>query len=117
MGLGLRESKDITDNIFTLPYKFVSINIINDDDLPHFQKKLRDINWSDNNENYILQGDLAWLRNYKFLQLGIAQKEEYSDFIIDSIKLDLYNNHEVLKDIIEKLSKDDLVEIIKKYKI
>lgn len=117
-GLGLRESKDIVDSILEIPYKYVDIELPYGTDIKDFQKGIDDLYWegSDINANYQIDGDLQWRRNFKILQLGAASKDEYSDFILESISNKFGNSQEILKFALNKLSKEDLIETINLYK-
>lgn len=116
--LGLKESKDIVDTILEKPYKFVKVEILPGTDMNEFRKGLDELGWvGDSGANYQMDGDLQWKRNFTLLKLGAASKEEYSDFILESLLSNIGDTEQVLRFALNKLSKEDLIETINLYNI
>ncbi len=98
--LGLRDSKDIADEL--LPGVTKEVDIINEKE---FVKKINQID----GKYYV---GLDQIRDVKLLKLGIGNTEEYTKFIAEHI-LD-NNDTKILNIILNKLSKKELVDIINK---
>ena len=127
-GLGLKESKDLCDELHARP-KIVQEMPIRD---------WEDKNWSTGaiirpaNTNYarkfateiknvggkfIVNGGVQWERDVKMLQLGIAEKSDYTEFMKDYILNKFDNSEDLLTFVLDKFSKEDLQEIFNKTNI
>jgi hypothetical protein len=103
-GLGLRESKDIVDNLFI-----------------NFTEKIniKDIYYSDFKEELLgcgqfeINGGLSYERECKILALGIGDREDYINYIVEKFSvIGLKEKEALLLTILNKLEKSDLLEII-----
>ena len=119
-GLGLRESKDLADEMFN------KIGLVQEIDLrepylkegktfvpfEEFTTKIKDFG------DFQVTGGLSWERDSKMLGLGIGDIEDYANFVSDYMS---YNNSEenkmILESLFNKLQKEDLVELVNKIKI
>jgi hypothetical protein len=116
-GLGLRESKDIADEMFNYIGLVKEIELrepyIKDgkDFNPYdeFTKKIHEFG------HFQITGGLSWERDAKMLGLGIGDIEDYANFVSDYMS---YNNNDENKMILEvlfsKLKREDLVELVNK---
>lgn len=117
-GLSLLDAKTLTDKIFEKPYKFLKIELLPEVDVEEFRIGLDEMGWIDDlTPNYEFIGDLLWKRNFKLLQLNAATKEEYCDFLLESIIGNIGNTEEILKFALDKLSKEDLMQTVNLYNI
>ena len=118
-GLGLRDSKDIADEMFNHIGLTKEIEIIE----PYFrdggvfypyEEFLKIKNYGD----FQISGGLSWERDSKMLGLGIGETEDYANFVSEYMS---YNNLEenkmILGILFSKLEKEDLVELVNKIKI
>jgi hypothetical protein len=126
-GLGLRESKDLCDNLHNFPnlsqempvrdWDLIDYNTgvksaSNTDYLQKFVSELHHINGK-----FIINGGVQWERNVKMLKLGVAEKADYSEFCKNYILGKFENSDQMLTFALEKLSKEDLQEIFDKTNI
>jgi hypothetical protein len=118
--LGLRDSKFIADelqeNLKRGIKKSVEINLRSGVDgmgnsyIKIFQKGISDLDI-----DCFISGGVAWERNFKMLFIGIGNKEDYSDFIVEYINtIDREHGKDIIGLMIDKLSKDDLEEVFGK---
>ena len=119
-GLGLRDSKDIADEMFNHIGLTKEIEIIEPyfrdggvfNPFEEFTTKIKDFG------HFHVTGGLSWERDSKMLGLGIGETEDYANFVSEYMS---YNNLEENKMILEilfsKLGKEDLVELVNKIKI
>lgn len=120
-GLGLKESKDIADELFNSPglYKEITLQENKIDSSGVFQDyykkfitEIKDIG------DFQINGGLAWDRNVKMLRLGLGDLEEYTNFLSEYMSLNtLDDNKIILSEIISKLKKEDLIKIVENIKI
>ncbi len=119
-GLGLRESKDIADEMFK------HIGLVKEIDLAkpyirggktfnpydEFTKNIQDFG------HFHVTGGLSWERDAKMLGIGVGDIEDYANFVSEYMS---YNNSDENKKILEvlfsKLKKEDLVELVNKIKM
>jgi len=120
-GLGLKESKWLSDELFDSPglYKEISLqeNKIDESGVlqDYYKKFITEIHGIG---DFQINGDLAWERNLKMLSLGVGDLEEYTSFLSEYMSLNsLDDNKIILQKIISKLKKEDLVEIVENIKI
>ena len=107
-GLGLKESKDIADTFDYDINKTVEFEIPREISIEQFRKDLNDVGGQ-----YIVNGGLEFEREYKLLTLGLGEQEDYVDFISENLNY-FTNQHDTIKFILSKLSKEDLIEITNK---
>ena len=119
-GLGLKDSKDIADDMFN------KIGLVREIEITEpytkdgkvfnpFEKFTTNINQFG---DFQVTGGLSWERDSKMLGLGIGEIEDYAIFVSDYM---CYNNLEenkiILESIFSKLNKEDLIELVNKIKI
>lgn len=104
-GLGLRESKDIADIIFT-PAPLKEFEIF-PDKYKTLENGLKEIDG-----NFTLSGGTQWKRESSMLSLGIGDNKDYFNFISEFINET--KNTEILEYMISKLTKKDLQDTIDK---
>ena len=119
-GLGLRDSKDIADEMFNHIGLTKEIEIVEP-----YMKDGKVFNSFEEFTTKIIQfgdfqvtGGLSWERDSKMLGLGIGETEDYANFVSEYMS---YNNLEenkmILGILFSKLEKEDLVELVNKIKI
>lgn len=115
--LGLRESKDIADEMFdniglskeielTDPY-------IKDGELINpYERFTSNIK---NYGNFLVNGGKSWERESKMLGIGVGDIDDYCGFIIEHITSSGFEEgKDILNLILSKLDKDTLIEIVNK---
>ena len=119
-GLGLKDSKDIADDMFNKIGLVREIEIVEPytkdgkvfNPFEEFTTKINQFG------DFQVTGGLSWERDSKMLGLGIGETEDYATFVSDYMS---YNNLEENKIILEvlfsKLNKEDLIELVNKIKI
>ena len=118
--LGLRDSKDIADEMFNHIGLTKEIEIVEP-----YMKDGKVFNSFEEFTTKIIQfgdfqvtGGLSWERDSKMLGLGIGETEDYTNFVSEYMS---YNNLEenkmILGILFSKLEKEDLVELVNKIKI
>ena len=119
-GLGLKDSKDIADDMFNKIGLVREIEIVEPytkdgkvfNPFEEFTTKINQFG------DFRVTGGLSWERDSKMLGLGIGETEDYATFVSDYMS---YNNLEENKIILEvlfsKLNKEDLIELVNKIKI
>ena len=116
--LGLKEAKDIVDNICNQPFKYVEFEIPNNTSIYDVKKVLDDLSWTSNDEmsfyNYEINGGVQWQREANMLKLGIGSREDYLDFIKQSIQTNFGNSEELITFVLNKLSDEQLKETLEK---
>lgn len=115
-GIGLQNAKDIVDELVTIPFKEIEIKVENIS-FSEIDEKLMDVSFDPNYDDefakpYVLSGGTAYERDKKILQLGLGTKEDYKEFIFDSIDKKVVYYDQILNFVLDKLSKEDLLEII-----
>lgn len=127
-GLGLKEAKDLCDEMhanpginFTMPIRDweskdwntgVIIQPANTNYAKKFSTEIKNIEGE-----FIVNGGVQWERNVKMLKLGIADKSDYGEFMKDYILNKFDNSEDMLNFVLNKLSKEDLQEIFSKINI
>lgn len=119
LDLGLKDSKDIVDNICSIPFKPVELEIPIDKNISDIKKLLDDLSWTSYGEelsfyDYEINGGIQWQREIKMLQLGLGEKQDYLDFIKQHIETNFGNSEELLKFILDKLTTEELQETLNK---
>jgi hypothetical protein len=118
-GLGLRDSKDIADELFNSPGLYKEITLLENEvvDGVHYNYYKDFIEEIHKLGEFEVIGGLSWERNLKMLVLGIGDLDEYTSFLSEYMS---FNNSEdnkiILEKIISKLKKEDLIEIVEKIK-
>jgi len=119
-GLGLKDSKDIADDMFNKIGLVREIEIVEPytkdgkvfNPFEEFTTKINQFG------DFQVTGGLSWERESKMLGLGIGETEDYATFVSDYMS---YNNLEenkmILETIFNKLEKKDLVELVNQIKI
>jgi hypothetical protein len=126
-GLGLKESKDLCDDLHRYPEIVREMPIRNWENFDYttgasipattdyrrkFVTEIKNIDGK-----FILNGGVQWERNVKMLQLGIAEKSDYTEFMKDYILNKFDNSEDLLIFVLDKFSKEDLQEIFNKINI
>lgn len=121
LGLDLRSSKDIVDNICNQPFKSVELEIPMNTSISDVKKLLDDLHWTNiygEDEmafyNYEINGGVQWQREANMLKLGIGTREDYLDFIKQSIQTNFGNSEQLLTFVLNKLSDEQLHETLEK---
>jgi hypothetical protein len=126
-GLGLKEAKDLCDNIHSYPERVYEMPIrdwethdyITGKTTPaitDFRKKfITEI--KNTGGRFVINGGVQWERDVKMLQLGIAEKSDYTEFMKDYILNKFDNSEDLLIFVLDKFSKEDLQEAFNKINI
>ena len=118
-GLGLKDSKDICDELHSYPGKVVKMKILptSADGTNYFKKFISEL--KSISGQFEVNGGIQWQRNYKMLAIGIGDKSEYADFISEHISDNRTSDEskKLIKFIIEKLSEKEIEEVFSKIKI
>ena len=121
LGLGLKDSKDIVDNICNMPFKSVELEIPMNKSISDVKKLLDDLSWTSISRddeisfyNYEINGGLQWQREANMLKLGIGSREDYLDFIKQSIQTNFGNSEKLITFVLNKLSDEQLHETLEK---
>jgi len=121
LGLGLKDSKDIVDNICNIPFKSVELEIPMNKSISDVKKLLDDLSWTNISRddeiafyNYEINGGLQWQREANMLKLGIGSRQDYLDFIKQSIQTNFGNSEELITFVLNKLSDEQLKETLEK---
>jgi hypothetical protein len=110
-GLSLKESKDLSDYLCDNEKKTIELNIEKDfkdwngniiNSLKHLKEELPKCGGK------IILNSKEFERELKMLSLGLGELEEYSSFIRDYLD----TNYGFLENILSKLKKEDLQELI-----
>lgn len=119
-GLGLKQSKDIADEMFNNIGLVREIELIEPylkegktfNPFEEFTTKIKDFG------DFQVTGGLSWERDSKMLGIGIGELEDYLNFISEFMSYNnLDENKMILKSIFSKLNKEDLVELVNKIKM
>jgi len=113
--LGLKESKDICDRLHNYPGNTQSFEARRDDTGINYAKKFREeIKYCGG--EFIVSGGKELMRDFKMLELGLGDNQDYADFIIDYYENDFEDQKEFLKFVLSKLKREELVSIFEKAK-
>ena len=119
-GLGLKQSKDIADEMFNKIGLVKEIELVEPylkegktfNPFEEFTTKIKDFG------DFQVTGGLSWERDSKMLGIGIGELEDYLNFISEFMSYNnLDENKMILKSIFSKLNKEDLVELVNQIKI
>jgi hypothetical protein len=119
-GLGLKDSKDIADDMFNKIGLVREIEIVEPytkdgkvfNPFEEFTTKINQFG------DFQVTGGLSWERDSKMLGLGIGETEDYATFVSDYMSYNnLQENKIILEVLFSKLNKEDLIELVNKIKI
>ena len=113
-GLGLKESKDICDRLHTHPLEIQTF-VVRQDGITNYEKKFRD-EISNAGGKFLISGGTEFMRDFKILDLGIGDNEDYANFIIDYYENSFEDQKEFLKFVLSKLNREELLSIFEKAK-
>ncbi len=111
-GLGLRESKDICDNLhagMTQTFETRQDGIVN------YSKKFRE-EIKNCGGKFIVSGGTEFLREFKMLDLGIGDNEDYVDFIVEYFENNFEDQKDFLKFVLSNLKREELISIFERAK-
>jgi hypothetical protein len=111
-GLGLREAKDLVDQICDSEYPTINISFPNLNLLNKFRSEIVNVSFYD--EPPIIGLSIEDQRELKMLEIGIGDRSDYINFIAQNILTGFGNSDELLIFILQKFNKEDLIEIINK---
>jgi hypothetical protein len=113
--LGLKESKDVCDSLHNYPGVIQNFEARQDNTGINYAKKFRDeiVNCGG---KFIISGGTDFMRNFKILDLGIGDNEDYANFIVDYYENNFEDQKEFLKFVLSKLNREDLMSIFEKSK-
>lgn len=116
-GLGLRDSKDIVDQICKRPYIPVEFEIPTGMSTKEFEEKIKyNLSFSGEHDiDFEINGG-TWQREIKMLKLGIGQRQDYLDFVKQHIQTNFGNSDEMLIFVLNKLTQEQLQETINNIK-
>lgn len=118
--LSLRESKDLADSMFNNVGSVREIELrepyLREGKIfkpyEEFTTKIKELG------DFYVTGGLSWERNFKMLSLGVADAEDYVNFVSEYMTLNnIEENKLILENIFSKLNKEDLVELVNQIKI
>lgn len=114
-GLGLKESKDICDRLHSHPGDIQSFETRQDNTGTNYAKKFREEIKNCGGE-FIVSGGTELMRDFKILDLGVGDNEDYANFIIDYYENNFEDQKEFLKFVLSKLNREELLSIFEKAK-
>jgi hypothetical protein len=116
--LGLRDAKDILDQVCQKPYIPVEIEIPTGITTKEaFDKLNYNLLFSgESHINFEINGGTQWQREIKMLQLGVGERQDYLDFLKQHIQTNFGNSDEMLTFVLDKLTQEQLQETIDKIK-
>ena len=111
-GLGLRESKDLCDELHSSPHLVQDMPVKPTDDTDYSKRFISEI--KNVGGKFLVNGGIQWERNIKMLKLGIGDESDYSDFIKDYILNGLEDSENLLTLALSKISENDIKEVFNK---
>jgi hypothetical protein len=111
-GLGLREAKDLCDELHKSPHLVQDMPLLPTDDVDYskrFKSEIKNVGGK-----FLVNGGIQWERNIKMLKLGIGDESDYSEFIKDYILNGLVDSENLLTLALSKLSENDIKEVFNK---
>ena len=111
-GLGLRESKDLCDELHKSPHLVQDMPVKPTDDTDYSKRFINEI--KNVGGKFLVNGGIQWERNVKMLKLGIGDESDYSDFIKDYILNGLEDSENLLTLALSKISENDIKEVFNK---
>lgn len=126
-GLGLKDAKDLCDNIHGFPERTFEMPIRDWETYDYstgattpakidYRKKFID-EIKNIDGKFLVNGGTQWDRNIKMMKLGISDKSDYTDFLKEYILNKFGDSEEILNFVLQKFSKEDLQEIFNKINI
>lgn len=122
-GLGLKESKDIVDNICKMPFGAIEFEILDNFTLFDVKNKLSEVSFAFDDKDdtlqvvsYELSSGIKLQREKKMLQLGVGTNEEYIEFLSEIILNNFSNSKDLLTFVLNKLTKEELIDTLNKTK-
>ena len=112
-GLGLKESKDICDRLHSYPGDVQSFEARQDDTGINYARKFREEIKNCGGE-FIVSGGKELMREFKMLELGIGDNQDYADFIVDYYENNFEDQKDFLKFVLSNLKREDLISIFEK---
>lgn len=113
-GLGLKESKEICDNLHHFPGNVQSFETRQDGIINYAKKFREDIKTCGG--KFTVSGGQEFIREYKMLDLGIGENQDYTDFIIEYFENNFEDQKDFLKFVLSKLKREELISIFEKTK-
>jgi len=113
--LGLRESKDLCDELHSSPHLVQDMPVKCEQylgDIDYSKKFISEI--KNVGGKFLVNGGIQWERNVKMLKLGIGDESDYSEFIKDYILNGLEDSENLLTLALSKLSDKDIKEVFNK---
>ena len=111
-GLGLRESKDICDNLhagMTQTFEVRQDGIVN-----YANKFRKELNICGG--KFQVSGGTEFQREFKMLDLGIGENEDYIEFITEYFENNFENQKEFLKFVLSKLDRHEIISVFERTK-
>lgn len=113
--LGLKESKDICDRLHSYPDTVQTFEARQDNTGINYAKKFREEIKNCGGE-FIVIGGAELMREFKMLELGIGDNQDYADFIVDYYENGFEDQTDFLKFVVSKLKREELISIFEKAK-
>lgn len=113
--LGLKESKDICDRLHSYPGTVQIFEVRHENTGINYAKKFRDEIKNCGGE-FIVSGGTEFIRDFKILELGIGDNQDYADFIVDYYENGFENQTDFFKLVLSKLKREELISIFEKTK-
>lgn len=111
-GLGLREAKDLCDELHKFPHLVQDMPLLPTVDVDYskrFKNEIKNVGGK-----FLVNGGIQWERNIKMLKLGIGDESDYSEFIKDYILNGLVDSENLLTLALSKISESDIKEVFNK---
>ncbi len=113
-GLGLKESKDICDRLHSSP-NITQTFETRQDGIINYAKKFRE-EIKNCGGKFIVSGGTEFLREFKMLDLGIGDNEDYADFIVEYFENNFEDQKDFLKFVLSNLKREELISIFERAK-
>jgi hypothetical protein len=113
-GLGLRESKDLCDELHSHPHLVQDMPVKPTDEYAQDYSKKFISEIKNVGGKFLVNGGIQWERNIKMLKLGIGDESDYSEFIKDYILNGLEDSENLLTLALSKISENDIKEVFNK---
>lgn len=120
-GLGLKQAKDLADEMFNcvglvkeieLKEPYLNSNGILFNPFEEFTNKIKTFG------DFQVSGGISWERDLKMLSLGVADTEDYVNFVSEYMTLNnTEENKKILDVLFNKLQKQDLIDLVNQIKI
>jgi hypothetical protein len=110
-GLGLREAKFVVDDLHADMSKSVEITISNNKNVDDLIKEIK-LYLKD---EVSVNGGLEFQRNHNLLSLGIGEKEDYIEHILEWSNIQ--NDEKFFRKVLEHVSKENLEKLVGEIKV